>query len=100
MPLTVLSCIRFLLRNTLPLPIRDGSVHSGRHYWRSGMTGRKGITQVDVVRACVALMKRGRRPAARNIRLELGKGSMTTIHQHLRRLALRDARGRSGREED
>lgn len=52
--------------------------------------GRHGITLVDVVRACLALRKQGRKIGPNNIRLELGRGSMTTISGHLRRLALRD----------
>ena len=51
--------------------------------------GRKGITSADVVQAYVALLKEGRTPGPRNLRLQLGRGSYTTISQHLRRLALR-----------
>lgn len=51
--------------------------------------GRKGITSDDVVRAYVALLKQGRTPGPRNLRLEIGRGSYTTISQHLRRLAFR-----------
>lgn len=51
--------------------------------------GRKGITCDDVIRAYVALLKQGRTPGPRNLRLELGRGSFTTISQHMRRLALR-----------
>lgn len=51
--------------------------------------GRKGITSADVVRAYVALLKQGRKPGPTNLRLQLGRGSYTTISQHLRRLALR-----------
>lgn len=51
--------------------------------------GRKGITSADVVQAYVALLKQGRKPGPTNLRLELGRGSYTTISQHLRRLALR-----------
>jgi len=50
---------------------------------------RTGITKVDVVRAYVALIKRQCLPGPRNIRLELGTGSYSTISQHLRALALR-----------
>ncbi|MBK4736796.1 DNA-binding protein [Noviherbaspirillum pedocola] len=56
------------------------------------MVGRKGITLVDVARACLALMRQRRRVSPCNLRLELGRGSMTTISRHLRRLALRDIR--------
>ncbi|WP_224005126.1 DNA-binding protein [Cupriavidus pinatubonensis] len=62
------------------------------------MKGRKGISQVDVVRACVALLKQGRRLGPTNVRLELGRGSMTTVSRHLRRLALREVRRRSGHQ--
>lgn len=51
--------------------------------------GRKGITSDDVIRAYVALLKQGRKPGPTNLRLELGRGSYTTISQHVRRLALR-----------
>lgn len=53
------------------------------------MKGRKGVTRVDVVRACVALVKQGRKIGPQNVRLELGTGSMSTISQHLRALAFR-----------
>jgi hypothetical protein len=51
--------------------------------------GRKGITNVDVVQAYVALLKQGRKPSLINLRLQLGWGSYASISQHLRRLALR-----------
>jgi hypothetical protein len=35
------------------------------------MKGRKGIKQADVVRACVALLKQGRRLGPTNVRREL-----------------------------
>lgn len=54
------------------------------------MAGRPGVTLVDVVRACVVLMQQKRRVGPSNVRSELGRGSMTTISQHLRRLALHD----------
>ncbi len=54
------------------------------------MRGRKGITLVDVVRACISLRKQHRRLGPSNVRLELGRGSMTTISNHLKTLALRD----------
>lgn len=50
--------------------------------------GRKGITSADVVQAYVALLKQGRKPGPINLRLQLGRGSFTTISGHLRRLAL------------
>lgn len=51
--------------------------------------GRHGITTVDVVRAYVALLKQGRLPGPQNLRLELARGSYTTIAKHVERLALR-----------
>jgi hypothetical protein len=54
------------------------------------MRGRKGITRVDVVRACIALIKQGRRIGPTNVRLELGTGSMSTISHHLRTLAFQN----------
>ncbi|WP_161564010.1 DNA-binding protein [Cupriavidus lacunae] len=53
------------------------------------MAGRPGITLVDVVQACVALRHQKRRVGPSNVRSQLGRGSMTTISRHLRRLALR-----------
>lgn len=50
---------------------------------------RPGITSVDVVRAYVALLRQGRVPGPRNLRLELSAGSYTTIAKHLNALALR-----------
>lgn len=49
--------------------------------------GRKGISQADVVRAYVSLVKQQRVPSPTNLRLELGTGSYSTIAQHLRVLA-------------
>lgn len=54
------------------------------------MRGRKGITLVDVARACVSLKKQNRRMGPTNVRLELGRGSMTTISNHLKRLAFQE----------
>lgn len=51
--------------------------------------GRHGITPVDVVRAYVALLKQGRVPGPHNLRLELSRGSYTTIAKHVTQLALR-----------
>lgn len=48
----------------------------------------KGITGADVARACIALKLSRRRISAVNIRLELGRGSYSTISKHLKRLAL------------
>lgn len=54
------------------------------------MVGRPGVTMVDVARACLSLRQQRRRLGPTNVRLELGRGSMTTICRHLQRLALRD----------
>lgn len=59
--------------------------------------GRKGITSADVVRAYVTLLKQGRTPGPRNLRLQLGRGSYTTISQHLRRLALQQVAAQAQR---
>lgn len=50
--------------------------------------GRKGVSLVDVVRATVALRKQGRVVGPFNLRLELGRGSYSTIGRHIRQLAL------------
>lgn len=50
--------------------------------------GRKGVTVVDVVTACVALKRQGRSVGVRNLRLELERGSYGTIAKCLRQLAL------------
>ncbi len=50
--------------------------------------GRKGVTAVDVVTACVALKRQGRSVGVRNLRLELERGSYGTIAKCLRQLAL------------
>ncbi|AVK72215.1 hypothetical protein BJN34_0160 [Cupriavidus necator] len=55
--------------------------------------GRPGITVEDVKRACEALRKQGRVIGPVNIRLELGRGSYTTIVRALRTLGLAPARG-------
>ena len=60
--------------------------------------GRRGITAVDVVRAYVALLKQGRAPGPQNLRLELGRGSYTTIAKHVERLALRHSQFRPPRQ--
>lgn len=56
------------------------------------MAGRPGVTIIDVARACVALNQQKRRLGPSNVRLELGRGSMTTISRHLQRLAFRNVR--------
>lgn len=50
--------------------------------------GLPGVQRVDVVRAYVALMKQGREPTLCNLRLELGRGSYSTIAAHLQALCL------------
>lgn len=49
---------------------------------------RPGISNADVVRAYVELIQRRRRPSLLNLRLQLGRGSYSTIAQRLQRLAL------------
>jgi Plasmid replication region DNA-binding N-term len=48
--------------------------------------GRPGVTLDDVRAACARLEKQGRVVGAVNVRLELGRGSFTTLQQHLRTL--------------
>lgn len=43
---------------------------------------------VDVLRATVALRKQGRVAGPQNLRLELERGSYSTICRHMQRLAL------------
>lgn len=50
--------------------------------------GRKGVTPVDVVTACVKLKRQRRVVGLRNLRLELTRGSYGTIAKCLRQLAL------------
>lgn len=50
--------------------------------------GRPGLTDIDVARACVSLLKQRRVVTPTNLRLELGRGSYSTITRHLRRLAI------------
>jgi hypothetical protein len=49
--------------------------------------GRPGLSAADVVRAYVALLRQRRHPGPTNIRLELGKGSFSTIAKYIDRLA-------------
>jgi len=60
--------------------------------------GRKGITQVDVLQAYIALLKQRRTPGPQNLRLELGRGSYSTIAKHVERLALKNPRYRPPRQ--
>lgn len=53
---------------------------------------RPGISKADVVQAYVALLKQKRKPTLVNVRLELGRGSYSTIGAHLRALSLVDPR--------
>ena len=48
--------------------------------------GRPGITLIDVEHACEALIREGRKVGPQNVRLELGRGSYTTIVNFLRLL--------------
>lgn len=52
--------------------------------------GRPGIGLHDVARACIALQKQRRAFGTSNLRLELGKGSYSTLVKYRRRLALID----------
>jgi len=48
--------------------------------------GRPGITLAEVELACAALVRQGRKIGPLNVRLELGKGSYSTIISFLRML--------------
>jgi len=48
--------------------------------------GRPGITVEEVAEACESLMRQGRNVGPQNVRLELGRGSYTTITRFLRLL--------------
>lgn len=61
------------------------------------MAEKTGITFVDVVFACVRLKQQKRPIGPCNVRVVLGRGSMTTICRHLRYLALRDVHSRTAR---
>ena len=52
------------------------------------MGEKRYVTTVDVLRALVALRKQGRVAGPSNLRLELARGSYSTICRHLRKLAL------------
>jgi hypothetical protein len=84
---------RFRLRNLLLAVRYTGQVRHGvEPSTRGHSMPRKGISSVDVIRAYVALIKQGRLPGPRNLRLEMGTGSYTTIEQHMKKLALRHPR--------
>lgn len=70
---------------------------------------RSGISNVDVVKAYVSLIKQRRQPSLLNLRLEMGKGSYSTIAAHLEKLSfVQDSRrymrtkkrGRPGRPQE
>ncbi len=52
--------------------------------------GRKGIQPRDTVRAYIALKKQERAPTLLNLRLELGRGSYSTLQKHLQMLAFKE----------
>lgn len=51
--------------------------------------GRRGITAIDLIRAYVNLLKQHRVPGPQNLRLELQRGSYSTITKLIDALALR-----------
>jgi len=53
--------------------------------------GRPGVTLEEVRAACEALEKAGRIASTLNVRLELGRGSHSTIQRHLRTLGYASA---------
>lgn len=55
-------------------------------------SGRPGITVSDVARAYQALREQGRPIGPVNIRLELGRGSFSTIVRGMRELGLASSR--------
>jgi hypothetical protein len=59
---------------------------------------RPGISGAELVRAYVALQKQRREPTVVNLRLELGKGSYSTIAEKLERLAFVGRKGRYERK--
>lgn len=64
---------------------------------KKNLGGRPGITVDDVKRACEALRQQGRPIGPVNVRLELGRGSFTTIVRALRALGLMPTRGSKGK---
>lgn len=50
--------------------------------------GRPGISRGDVEAAVAALLQQQRNPGPVNVRLEIGRGSYSTIIRHLRDIAL------------
>jgi hypothetical protein len=54
-----------------------------------GHMARTGIAPSDTVKAYIALRKQNREPTLVNLRLELGRGSYSTLQKHLRMLAFR-----------
>jgi|GEM_PF-3690109 chromosome segregation ATPase len=49
------------------------------------MNTRIPLTYDDIASACLRLTARGRHPTLRQVRSELGRGSLTTIHDHVTR---------------
>ncbi|MRT01547.1 hypothetical protein GJQ57_23160 [Ralstonia pickettii] len=64
---------------------------------KKNVGGRPGITVDDVKNACEALRQQGRPIGPVNVRLELGRGSFTTIVRALRALGLTQTRGSKGK---
>lgn len=60
--------------------------------------GRPGITLEEVRAACARLEQQGRFVGAVNVRLELGRGSFTTIQRHLRALGYITAKPSIGKK--
>lgn len=58
--------------------------------------GRPGVSKAEVVQAYVALLKQKREPSLLNLRLQLGRGSYSTIAAHVASLKLQRP-GRFGR---
>jgi hypothetical protein len=50
--------------------------------------GRPGVSKTEVVQAYVALLKQKREPSLLNLRLQLGRGSYSTIGAHVASLKL------------
>lgn len=51
---------------------------------KNSRVGRPGITVEEVADACDSLRRQGRKVGPQNVRLELGRGSFTTITRFLR----------------
>jgi hypothetical protein len=80
-------CNREKLRNRFfERPYTKGTDVCAQHV--EGKLSRKGLQREDVIRAYVALLRQRREPSLCNIRLELGRGSYSTIAAHLEALCL------------